>query len=777
MADASVHTADASAAFEPKRGAVSGLPTDPGPGADRAAACRRGVAVVAAGLVALTVVLVYVRAGQPSDLAQTQPGPQAGQADGVKVLPLPGQRLGAQAGGFRSGDIVTAVGDVPLSRWPRLHARPGDDLVYTVRRAGQPLHVAVHLRRYPILGVLAASWPTLLLIAAVLSVAVYVFVRRPDDRAARALLLIATLTTCASTYWVFGWQVLDSGGAPGWWALLVAGVAYALLWGSILHFVAVFPEPRRFVQRSGAISALYAAPLALHGFFLAVTLPGSDNALQRARLIASTAVVSEYAVPLVVVVSFVPVFRSSLDAATRQRLRWVLGSFVLATVLWMALWKLPNSTIGRPLLSRPLHSLVFLPCPLALGAAILRLGLFDINIIVRRSLVYGALTACLFGVYAGTVGLVGRLVASSNRAGLAATATVVLLFAPLRDRLQRGVSRLVYGHRDDPTTTLARLGHQLEITPAPQDLLPGVAKTLAEALRLPYVAIDVVGPGGLEPAASFGSLGGKPIRLPLLYGQESIGQLTVSERTPGEPFGPADRRALGALAPQVGVAAHAVSLTLDLQRSRERLVTAREEERRRLRRDLHDGLAPTLASLALQLGVARRLVHSQAMAADSLLDRLSEEARAATEEVRRIVEDLRPPSLDQLGLVAALRHQASGFDTRIGGDGVSVAVEAEGDFDALPAAVEVAAYRIAVEAMNNAVRHGQARWCIVRIRADVALDLEVTDDGCGLPAVRRSGVGLASMRERAAELGGSCTIEAGSAGGTSVRARIPLTSA
>ena len=215
--------------------------------------------------------------------------------------------------------------------------------------------------------------------------------------------------------------------------------------------------------------------------------------------------------------------------------------------------------------------------------------------------------------------------------------------------------------------------------------------------------------------------------------------------------------------------------------SRERLVTAREEERRRLRRDLHDGLGPRLGAQMLTVGAARLLVRHDPDAADAALADLEADLEDALADIRRLVYNLRPPALDDLGLVAALREGAVGYCRPTagvdGGGGLRVTVEAPGRLPALPAAVEVAAYRIALEALTNVARHAGARHCAIRLALDEAggaLCLEIVDDGVGLRPARHVGVGLVSMRERAAELGGVCAIAALPTGGTRVAARLPL---
>ena len=259
----------------------------------------------------------------------------------------------------------------------------------------------------------------------------------------------------------------------------------------------------------------------------------------------------------------------------------------------------------------------------------------------------------------------------------------------------------------------------------------------------------------------------------MLYQSEQVGELLLAPRARGESFTPADRRLLDDLARQVGIAAHAVRLTADLQQSRERLVTAREEERRRLRRDLHDGLGPALASITLKLDATRNLLTRDLPAADALLIDLKKQTQVAVADIRRLVYNLRPPSLDELGLIQALREQAEQYNQ----DRLRITIDAPDPLPPLPAAVEVATYRITQEAMTNVVRHAQAHTCTIRLTLDNSLEVEVCDDGQGIPAGQRVGVGLTSIRERAAELGGTCQIEPRTGGGTRLHVRLPLTMA
>ncbi|MBA4117251.1 MAG: sensor histidine kinase [Rubrobacter sp.] len=244
---------------------------------------------------------------------------------------------------------------------------------------------------------------------------------------------------------------------------------------------------------------------------------------------------------------------------------------------------------------------------------------------------------------------------------------------------------------------------------------------------------------------------------------------------------------LGDLARQAEVAVHAVRLSSDLQRSRERLVTTREEERRRLRRDLHDGIGPTLTGLALQLNATRKLVRSKPADAEETLARLEQRTQDTLSEMRRLIYGLRPPALDDLGLIPAIYQQAQSqemVNPSVGteteerrGSRPVFSMEAPEELPPLPAAVEVACYRIVQEALTNVARHAHARTCRVRILVDretSVLRVEIADDGMGMPKDRAAGVGLSSMRERAEELGGTLAVEPGPEGGTRVLARLPL---
>lgn len=473
--------------------------------------------------------------------------------------------------------------------------------------------------------------------------------------------------------------------------------------------------------------------------------------------------------------------------AERQQTKWVVFSLLVAIAGFVGMGALgslsPFSRPGPYLLAYLfgaglVYTFGFMLVPLSIGVAVLRYRLWDIDPIINRTLVYGALTVCVVGVYVILVGYLGALFRTGSNLffSLVAAGVVAVLFQALREKIQAGVNRLMYGDREEPYRAISRLGQRLEAAIAPEAVLPSVVETVKEALKLPYAAVALGQNPGPEAVTELGQPSGELLRVPLVYQHEAVGELRLSPRSPGEGFSPADRRLLDDLARQVGMAAHAVRLTADLQRSREGLVTAREEERRRLRRDLHDGLGAQLAALNVQAGVIRNLIRSDPDAAGAEVNALKRELKASIADIRRLVNGLRPPALDELGLVGAINRQAAQYQAASDeGEHVQITVEAPPDLPPLPAAIEVAVYRIAQEALTNVLRHSGSRRCMVRLTLeDGSIRLEIRDDGRGIAPDHSAGVGLVSLRERAQELGGGCEVSSPPDGGTRVLAHIPL---
>ncbi|WP_433056985.1 sensor histidine kinase [Dactylosporangium sp. CS-033363] len=406
--------------------------------------------------------------------------------------------------------------------------------------------------------------------------------------------------------------------------------------------------------------------------------------------------------------------------------------------------------------------------PAGIGVAVLRHRLFDIDVLISRTAAFAVLSGLVALAYLLVVGVLG---ASSVLAAVAGA----IVFGGLRQVVQRRVNLLVYGERDDPYTVLARLGERLAAVPDPGAILATSTATVREALRLTYVGIEVAGGPlyelGTRPAEAGHNQSSESgqsglVVLPLVAGGEPVGALRLGARAGEAALGARDLRLLGDLARHIGVAVQAVRFSAALQRSREQLVIAREEERRRLRRDLHDGLGPTLAGLTMRAEAAQEVGPGESR---QLLEEIVRDAQTAVADVRRLVDGLRPPALDTLGLVGALRAHLA---TQPAG-GSRVSLDAPAAIDGLPAATEVAAYRIAIEALANARRHAGARTVhLGLVLEDERLRVLVADDGRGTATAREGGVGMDSMRERAAELGGELVVESTDEG-TRVRAWLP----
>jgi signal transduction histidine kinase len=345
---------------------------------------------------------------------------------------------------------------------------------------------------------------------------------------------------------------------------------------------------------------------------------------------------------------------------------------------------------------------------------------------------------------------------------------IALTIEPLRRWLRPSVDDVVYGHLGDGYTVITELSRRMDVVPSTEAIGPdpSLARMIAWTLNVPYVAIT---DGEIETSAHGTRPDDRPLAdVPLTYQGNEVGHLYATARHPGTTLSNRDLQLLSDLAQQIGVAQYALRASEQLQASRAALVTAREEERRRIRRDLHDGLGPTLASIKLQLTAVARLLEPEPARAADLLDEARKSMDETTADVRRLVYGLRPPLLDELGLVAALRNHPATQS------GLHVIIEPE-QLPELPAAVEVALYRIASEAIHNVARHSGGQQCRVRIDVtDDAVHMRVSDGGRGLPEHLVDGVGIAAMRERAAELGG--TVEMASDDGTTVTTVIPLRS-
>jgi len=449
----------------------------------------------------------------------------------------------------------------------------------------------------------------------------------------------------------------------------------------------------------------------------------------------------------------------------RAQLQWLMLSVVVM--------------VGLAALALPLHgtssevlwALAMATIPVGVVVAVVRHQMLDIELVLNRTIAYALLTGVVIVSYVGTVSALGEVAA--QRAGIAAVAAVTLLIAAARDRVQRAVDRALFGDRRDPYAVVDRLGQRLDAARGPVDALDQLAGELRTALRLPYVGIVPV--ASSVPPVAVGTEVAGTLDVPIAVHGAQLGVLQVGHRHRGERLRPEEHSVLHDTARRAGGLLQAAALVADLEQSRERLVVAREEERRRLRHDLHDGVGPQLAGLALQLDLlARRLGHDDD--ATTRVQLLRDRLRDTVVEVRRVVDDLRPPALDDVGLVEAVRQQVSAYAVVPAGSSgpAALVTVTAGPLPPLSAAVEVAAYRVVTEAVANAVRHGRPSRCGVQMTVEGgALVAVVADDGVGIADGAAAGVGMTSMRERVAELGGELDVRSNETG-TTVRARLPL---
>ncbi|GAA2357144.1 sensor histidine kinase [Dactylosporangium salmoneum] len=442
----------------------------------------------------------------------------------------------------------------------------------------------------------------------------------------------------------------------------------------------------------------------------------------------------------------------------RQQLKWRAAGVVVALLLF------PLAVTGRlPAVTNSVDAVVFV---LTLVMPVMRYRLWAIDTVVRRSLVYGATAVAMILAFAGLSAL--AVMAVSRQVGVpVAAALVAVSFVPLRDRAQRLVDRLFYGGRQDPHRTLRDLGRRLNTVPG-GDALASFGHATATALRLPHVAIQRTDGTAI---ATFGAAVEPMRRWPLTYDGQVEGYLVASARRGEDGFDVRDDALLADIAGQLGLALHTRILTGELLASRQHIVAAREEERRRLRRELHDGLGPVLTAIGLNLDAAHARLSTDTDSAGRHIRDARQATTQALRDLRKVVHGLRPPVLDDLGLAGALRSQA----TRLAPDARPRIDVDIADLPHLPAAVEVAAYRTAIEAITNVVRHSGADHCRVHLHvAGNQLLLRVTDDGAPTGRPWPPGVGITAMRERAAELGGTCHAGPAAAGGGAVTASFPL---
>ncbi|HWJ12029.1 MAG TPA: sensor histidine kinase [Nocardioides sp.] len=474
-------------------------------------------------------------------------------------------------------------------------------------------------------------------------------------------------------------------------------------------------------------------------------------------------------VPLSLVLPFLVVLAGhrAANGTDRLRMRWLLWAGMVDVLVMLAFAVLPDG-VGS----------YGLTVAVAVTAGAVAIGLVcpdvvDVDRLLDSTIVYGLLVVVSYLLDLALLGLASSVLGahlSGMEALVLAVFVVSLVYAPLRHRLWRLARRRARGERDDPYGVVSRLAVRLETSDTPAAQLLEIARAVRRAFRTSYAAVEVLQDDGGHMRVEEGTAPEETDAMPIAYRGELIGWLHLP-RAPRQRLRSADEALLADMVRQAAAAARAAQLSDELQSSRERIVTVVEEERRRLRNELHDGLGPTLAAIASRIDTARITGRRSPEEADRILAAARAEITDVIAEVRRLVHGLRPPALDDVGLAGAARQLVD----RLRSPRLSLSLEISPELPHLAAAVEVAAYRIVAEALTNVVRHAHAQHATVTI-TEVGGDLvvEVSDDGVGIDSSSLAGVGLTSMRERARELGGRCRVEPTAVGGTRVTARLPL---
>ena len=453
-----------------------------------------------------------------------------------------------------------------------------------------------------------------------------------------------------------------------------------------------------------------------------------------------------------------------------------LAAFYAAAAVYRAITG--QDEIGGPLVSTVLFALVLAALPCAIGVSVLRHHLFGIEVAVNRVAVATLMSLLLFGVYAAAASLVATATGGDGiqwRPLLAAGVTVAVL-GPLYRVARAIIDRIMFGDRDRPDRVLRSLSASLGDAVDPFLLPDVIVRTIAETLRLPYVALDRASNSASESGPTrLAVIGQEPSpqridRFDISFGGDRLALLSVGARAGQSALTTSDRAVLSDLARQAGPALYASSLVDELAQSRERLRRGWIEERATMSRALHDGVSPTLAGIAIAAAAAQLRAPGDPTIV-SLLGRIEHEAGTGSQTLKRLLAGLRPPGLEDAGLVPALEHRAAELEAVAG---LHYEIDVPETLPALDEQVEEAAYLVTVEAMANAARHAHADRCHVQIcGVNGQLQVAVTDDGDGPGQAHRDGTGLRSARERTEECGGTLDFGAHERGGTRVLLTLP----
>ena len=470
----------------------------------------------------------------------------------------------------------------------------------------------------------------------------------------------------------------------------------------------------------------------------------------------------------------------------RLQLKWIAlaGSLLVAIEVGGNVLVVLTGTVSAwaPMPVTVAGLIAFAALTAAIAIAILRHRLFDIDLVISRTVAYGALAGLIAAFYIAVVAGAGSLLAAGSESRLllavVATALVAVAFQPLRARLERLANRLVFGARAGPYEVLADFTTHLSGGQSSFQLLPVMARMLAQGTGSDAATVWLVENGREVPASSFPenqqvTPGSATRSLPLQHAGETLGMLAVVRRS-GEALSPTEERLMDGLASQAGLVLHNAGLQdelsrrmLELRQSRRRLVTAQDEARRRLERDLHDGAQQNLVSLRMKLGLAASVAREKPASLEPLLQEMQTDLGDALDSLRNLARGVYPPLLEAEGLKAALRARARQ---------VPISIDVECGPERYPLELEGAVYFCCSEALQNLTKHSRADRGSVRVwPEDGRLYFEVSDNGRGLdPSRRKSAGGLQNIRDRIDVLGGVIDVSSAAGAGARVNGWVPL---
>ena len=574
-------------------------------------------------------------------------------------------------------------------------------------------------------------------------------------------------------------RIAEAISGPFWVPLIMlAGVFLVLLFPDG-H---VPPGWRWFAWSAGAVMAF--------AMFVVLTSPGPFETLPTFTNPFGLSWVEPFQllillIPLSIVgaaISMIQRYRRS-TGIERLQLRWLAAAVSIVAVTYLIVEPL-SAIVGFNTQTAWLSALqavalfTFGLIPVAIGVAILRYRLYDIDVVINRAVLFGSMAVFITAVYVAIVVGVGALVgsASSPLLSAAAAAVVAIAFQPVRRRAQRFADRLVYGKRATPYEVLSAFSERLASAYGDEDLLPRMARILGEGTAAERADVwlkegdrlrPVAGWPADAPALPAAPVDDAPGLVPVRHQGELLGALSITKRT-GEQISPTEERLISDLASQAGLVLRNAALIADLRSSRQRLVAAQDEERRKIERNLHDGAQQQLVALAVQLKLARTLVERDPARAEQMLDGLQGSATSALEDLRDLARGIYPPLLADKGLAAALDAQARKA-------AVPITVDSE-SLGRYPREVESTLYFCALEALNNVAKYAEASAATVRLeQTDGHVSFEVTDDGRGFdPGAIGYGTGLQGMADRLAALGGTLSVRSAPGAGTAVAGTLPV---